>query len=90
MREAFHGAILLGCWAIGLFFFRYWRQTRQRLFRYFGAAFWLLAGERVLLLSVSPIHEFHPYIYSVRLIAFLLIIFAIVDENRTRPSGNLD
>jgi hypothetical protein len=82
MRQAIHGAILLGCWAIGLFFFRYWRQSRKRLFRYFGAAFWLLMVERALLLTVSTSHEFHPYIYSVRLVAFLLIIFAIVDENR--------
>jgi uncharacterized membrane protein len=87
MREAIHGAILLGCWAIGVFFFRYWRQSRKRLFRYFGAAFWLLAAERALLLTVSQTNEFHPYIFSVRLVAFLLIIFAIVDENRTPPSG---
>ena len=77
-----YGAILLGCWAIGSFFFRYWRQTGERLFRYFGAAFWLLALERLLLLYVIPSHEFEPYIYSVRLVAFLVILYAIYQKNR--------
>ena len=87
MTQAMHGAILLGCWAIGVFFHRYWRQTRDRLFRSFAIAFWLLAIERLLLLSVIPSHEFEPYVYSVRLIAFLVIINAVYQKNRegSRP-----
>lgn len=81
MKDAIFGAILLGCWVIGLFFIRYWRQTEDRLFLYFGIAFWLLAIERVLLLFVTPSHEFHPYVYLVRLTAFLLIAYAIYVKN---------
>ena len=87
MKEAVYGAILIGCWAIGLFFFRYWRQTGERLFRCFGIAFWLLAVERLLLLYVISSHEFEPYIYSVRLIAFLVILYAIYQKNRQRGTS---
>jgi hypothetical protein len=82
MITALHGAILLGCWAIGLFFFRYWRQTRDPFFWYFGGAFWLLSVERIMLLGVDPTYEFRPYIYSFRLIAFMLILYAIYSKNR--------
>ena len=81
MKEAISGAILLGCWAIGLFFFRFWRRNRDRLFWFFGAAFWLLAIERILLLTIEQTHEFQPYIYVVRLVAFLLILYAIYHKN---------
>jgi hypothetical protein len=81
MKEAISGAILLGCWAIGLFFFRFWRRNLDRLFWFFGAAFWLLAVERILLLTISQTHEFQPYIYTVRLVAFLLILYAIYQKN---------
>jgi hypothetical protein len=86
MKEAVYGAILVGCWAIGLYFFRYWRQTGEVLFKYFGASFWLLALERLLLLGVIPSHEFAPYVYFVRLVAFLVILYAIYNKNRQPPS----
>ncbi len=82
MTQAIHGAILLGCWAIGVFFYRFWRQTQDRLFVSFAAAFWLLGLERLLLLTVTPSHEFQPYVYVVRLVAFLVIIYAIYQKNR--------
>jgi len=66
----------------GLLFLRFWRETRDRLFAFFGAAFWLMALSWGLLGLISPTEETRPYIYSVRLLAFLLIIFAIVDKNR--------
>src|SRR5262245_60048104 len=36
-------------WTAGLFFFRFWRDTRDRLFLLFGTAFWLLSLTWVLL-----------------------------------------
>jgi hypothetical protein len=87
MKEAISGAIMLGCWAIGMFFFRFWRKNSDQLFLFFGAAFWLLAVERFLLLLIDPHSEFQPYIYIVRLVAFLLILFAIYNKNR-QPSAH--
>lgn len=68
--------------AVGLLFFRFWRETADRLFAYFGAAFALLAVSWTLLALVPAGHESRPYIYVVRLVSFLLIIAAIVEKNR--------
>ena len=38
------GACTLACWAIGLFFLRFWRVSRDRLFLFFFAAFWAFAN----------------------------------------------
>ena len=77
------GAAMLGAWAGGIHFFRFWRMTRDRLFFLFGLAFWLMALERLVLMFVSgPRQEDHAYIYLIRLIAFLIILGAIVDKNR--------
>jgi len=81
MNAVISGAILLGYWAIGLCFSRFWRSTNDRLFRLFAFAFWLLAAERVLLIVADFQHEVRPWVYITRLIAFLCIIFAILDKN---------
>jgi hypothetical protein len=78
------GAISMACLTIALFFLRFWRQTGDRLFVIFAAAFGLLMVERLMLATVSTSHELAPYIYVMRLFAFLLIMGAVVDKNR-RP-----
>jgi hypothetical protein len=44
----------------------------------------MLALSWTILGLVSPTEETRPYVYSLRLIAFLFIILAMVDKNRTR------
>jgi hypothetical protein len=68
--------------AAGLFFFRFWRETRDRLFLWFAVAFWLLATSWFLLSTMSPPAENRHYVYALRLAAFLLIIAGIVEKNR--------
>ena len=68
--------------AAGLFFFRFWRESRDRLFAFFGAAFWVLAVSWALLALVNPSAETRPYVYAIRLVAFLLMIAGMVDKNR--------
>ena len=75
---------MLGFWAIGLFFFRFWRKTRDGLFGIFAGAFWVLAIERILLLVTNPEHELRPLAYLIRFFAFLLIAVAIFQKNRAR------
>ena len=77
------GALVLAYWAIGFFFLRFWKKTRDRFFRAFAWAFWVLAIERVILLFMSADYEFRPYVYLVRLTAFLLVIWAIIEKNRS-------
>ena len=76
------GVAAMGAFTAGAFFFRFWRESRDRFFAFFGAAFWLLALSWLLLASVSPTDEARPYIYAIRLIAFSLFIAAVVDKNR--------
>lgn len=71
-----------GAWAAGLVFMRFWRESQDRLFAFFGAAFWLLALSWALLGWFSPDEEARPYIYAIRLVAFLLIIGGMIDKNR--------
>lgn len=70
-----------GAWVAGLIFLRFWRESSDRLFAFFGAAFWLLALSWLLLSVSSPTEEARPYIYAVRLVAFLLIIGGMIDKN---------
>ena len=47
------GLITMGFFAGGLFFFRFWRRTRDVLFAAFAVAFWLLALNQGLLV-IAP------------------------------------
>lgn len=69
-------------WTAGLCFLRFWRDTADRLFLYFALAFWLMAGSWLALAASTPSDESRPYIYAVRLLAFLLIVIAIIDKSR--------
>jgi uncharacterized membrane protein len=73
-------------WVSGLMFLRFWRESRDSLFVFFGAGFWTLALSWALLAMTSPTGEAQPYIYAVRLLAFLLIIAGMIQKNR-RPRG---
>lgn len=74
----------MGSLVIGLFFFSFYRARRDVLFALFGAAFWLLAVNNMALGLTDVAAESRVYIYVVRLLAFLLIIAAIIQKNRTR------
>ena len=72
------GALTMGYLVAALFFARFWRETRDPLFGWFAAAFLLLGIGRALLFVVEPLE----ILYVLRLIAFVLIIVAIVAKNR--------
>jgi hypothetical protein len=76
------GACAMGCWAIGLFFLRFWHTTRDRFFAFFAAAFWAMALNWTVLAIAHPQNEARHLIYLIRVVAFLLISYAIVDKNK--------
>ncbi len=80
----FSGILLFGYFAIALFFLRFWTRTQDRLFAMFSAAFGLLAIQRLALTLSSQANEDLTYLYGVRLLAFVLILVAIIDKNRVR------
>jgi len=71
----------MGFATAGLFFLRFWRRTRDALFLYFCAAFWLLALNQIILASSNIPVEEASWVYLLRLAAFSLIIMAIVMKN---------
>lgn len=76
------GIIFTTSLTAGLFFLKFWRGTRDRLFLAFGAAFVIEAFNRVSFLFAERPNEGSPIIYVVRLMAFLLILAAIISKNR--------
>jgi len=83
--QVISGAIVMGYGIVGLFFLRFWRQTRDRLFLIFTGAFWLLGVQRLALAFSRNMVEDDTGLYLVRLFAFILILGAIVDKNRSSP-----
>ena len=84
MRALIGGMLAAGYLVAALFFLRYWRASRDRLFAIFAAAFAIMALQRVLL-APSPSGEANTGLYVLRLVAFLLILYAIVDKNLRDP-----
>ena len=66
-----------------MLFYRFWRESRDVLFVFFSAGFSVMAFAWVLLAVISPTGEARPYIYAVRLLAFLLLIAGMIQKNRS-------
>lgn len=81
------GALTMGYVIAALFFFRFWRQTADRLFALFAASFAILAIQRVALALTVDIPTNAVWLYTLRLVAFLLILAAILEKNRSRPGA---
>ena len=75
------GVIATTSLVAGVFFLKFWRHTRDTLFLAFGIAFLIEFANRVALLFVRFNNEGSPWIYVVRLIAFLVILGAILKKN---------
>jgi hypothetical protein len=84
MAQMLIGAIAAISFVIGAFFLRFWRVTGDRFFLLFALSFWLEAGNRVLLGILPQWREDAPTYYLVRLLAYALILGAIIDKNRRK------
>jgi hypothetical protein len=80
----FYGMSTMGCAVAGLYFLRFWRESFDRLFLMFALAFWLLAVNYALLGTIQFANEARVYVFTVRLVAFCLILYGIFDKNRRR------
>jgi uncharacterized membrane protein HdeD (DUF308 family) len=76
------GIIVTASLAAALYFLKFWKRTRDTLFLAFGAAFLIEGVNRVAFLFIDHPNEGSPWIYTVRLLAFLLILAAIIRKNR--------
>ncbi|HEY0942210.1 MAG TPA: DUF5985 family protein [Steroidobacter sp.] len=80
------GVIVTGSLTAAGFFWRFYRQTRDSLFLAFAAAFAIEGINRMAFLLIDKPSEGSPIIYLVRLVAFLLLLGAIVAKNRRVPA----
>jgi hypothetical protein len=78
------GAIAMASFVAGLFFLRFWRKSHDRFFAFFAASFFVEALNRAALALTEHPSDGAPVIYSIRFVAFLLILVAIADKNRIR------
>jgi hypothetical protein len=81
MIDYLAGAVTLGYLVAGIFFLRFWRRTRDRLFFAFAAAFVLLALNQGIATFLEAGDERTVYVYSLRVLGFLLILWAILEKN---------
>ena len=90
MIDFLAGAAAVGYAVAAVFFLRFWRKTADRLFLAFSAAFLLLAVNQVLAAVLEFGDERTPYVYTLRVLGFLLILWAIVDKNLSGRRKNPD
>lgn len=76
------GAIVMASLVVALFFLRFWRQSGDRTFIAFAAAFALEALHRLLWALFPLADPDAPLYYLIRLAAYLLILFAILWKNK--------
>ncbi len=81
MMEFLSGAVTFGYLVAALFFTRFWKKTGDRLFVAFGIAFVLLALNQALAQWLGAADERVGYTYLLRVLGFVLILWAIVDKN---------
>lgn len=82
MNDFLAGAIVALCGVAALYFWHFRRQTGERFFGLFALAFATLGVSYILRAAGNDVSDFRPHVYLTRLAAFLLIIAAILENNR--------
>jgi hypothetical protein len=77
MKLFLWGALAMSSLVAALFFLRFFRNTRDRLFLFFSLAFMVFTADWVLIACTES-----RYLYVLRLVGFLLIIIGVADKNR--------
>jgi Ni/Fe-hydrogenase subunit HybB-like protein len=84
IRLVLLGGLIASCFFAAVFFMRFWHRTRDRFHLFFAAAMLLLSVNCGAVAGTTAAGEAHHEIYLVRLLAFVLILIAIVDRNRRK------
>jgi Family of unknown function (DUF5985) len=81
MIQFLAGAVTLAYILAAIYFLRFWRKTSDRLFINFSLAFGLFALNQLVVSGLWAADERRNYAYVLRILGFVLILFAIVDKN---------
>jgi len=84
MITFFAGALTASFLVAALFFLKFWRKTRDRLFAHFALAFVFFAINQIATTVVEVNTERSSYIYLLRIAGYVLILIAIVEKNRNQ------
>jgi hypothetical protein len=76
------GVLTTLSWVIALFFLKFWRLSKDRFLLLFSLAFWAFGLNWMAAVFIHLEREAEHYTYVVRLVAFVLIIVAIILKNR--------
>jgi hypothetical protein len=76
------GMLAAGYLTAAMFFLRFWRRSGDRLFLLFALAFALMSAQRIASILTTQWTESASWTYLLRLVAYLLILAAIIDKNR--------
>jgi hypothetical protein len=82
------GMVTAGLLVAGLFFVRFWSDSRDFLFLAFTGAFWMLALNEALIALAPEPSGGHSWFYLLRVAAFLLIAAAIVRKNTSESADD--
>jgi hypothetical protein len=85
MNNLLTGAITMASLVITLIFLRFWRNTGDRFFLYFALSF-LIEGLHRLYSALNNNAEDSPLHYLIRLLAYGLILWAILEKNLPRKA----
>ena len=84
MSQFLQGGTFVASLAVGLFFLRFWAQSRELLFGVLAGAFFAFAANRVLL-AVLDSEDSRLWVYLSRAVVFALIAAAVLAKNLSRP-----
>jgi len=76
------GIIATSSVVAGIFFLRFWKDTRDSLFLAFALAFLIEGVNRSFRIFFAHPSEASPWVFLVRACAFLIILAGIVNKNR--------
>jgi hypothetical protein len=84
MNEILVGAIAMASLVISMVFTRYWRNTGDRFFLYFALSFAIEGAHRIYSSAAQSLLEDSALHYLIRLVAYGLILWAILEKNWPR------
>ena len=87
MYDFLTGVVTAGFLIAALFFFRFWKTTRDWFFAVLGIVFLLFTANQFAAVVIQVPREEHSWIYLFRLLGFALLLVAITIKNlpRSKP-----
>lgn len=88
MADFIRGATMMAEAGVSLFFLKYWKETKDRLFFYFALSFCIMAISQLIVCIAKDSGEYAPIGYGIRASAFVLLLLGIFEKNRPFKKSN--